>query len=293
MKQDQVFDLIRSLVDGDKQKIDIGFNRMIRDLGNTNGAYRLQRIYDSYKNNTGKLIELPQALKSFVCENYKEVFMDNLLLNDTIIEFLETIRKEWSYRKELREQGLTNSNRVLLVGPPGNGKTSFAIALAGYLEITPYIAVTNKLIDSHLGESEKNVINLIQNIPPQGLLFLDEFDTLGTSRTDDTASTGRAYNNIVNSLLMSLDRLPEDVVFVAATNRDDLLDSAVHRRFDVVLSFPDPTIEQKEMYVKQYMKRKAIQLPFDKEKIEKCTSYSDLEHEAVRVHKQCILSGLL
>lgn len=291
MKQFQVLDLISAFVENDKNAIDIRFKELLASFDErSRGKCDFEREYKRYKNNSGNLVELTTKLKPFVFESYKPVIMDDLMLTPAIADVVKEIRKEWTYCKELRENGLTNNNRILLVGPPGNGKTSFAIALSAYLGITPYIAITNKLIDSLLGGSEKNVMNLIGNIPKQGLLFIDEFDTVGTSRTDNIASTGRTFNNIANSLLMSLDRLSDDVMFVAATNRKDLLDSAITRRFDIVLSFPNPTDEQKEKYLDQYRGKRGIDIRIDPKKMQKCVSYSDIERLVTQTHKAQVLS---
>lgn len=296
MKQEKVLSLIKAFVSGDKRAIDTQFCQLLADFDDKSShtvKSSFEYQYKTFKNGTGKLIELPQRLKQFIFESYTPAHMTDLVLPEDVVKTVMSLEKEYKHRKVLRDNGLTNTNRVLLIGPPGNGKTSFAVALAEQLSITPYIVATSLLIDSHLGESGHNITSLIKDVPSGGLLFIDEFDTLASARGTNDQAAGRECNNIVNSILMALDRLDKDVILVAATNRDDLLDSAIKRRFDAILRFPSPSRGQIDHYVENYQKKYEVSLNITPQELYEYNSYSGIEKVLKKRHKELILKTIL
>ena len=131
-------------------------------------------------------------------------------------------------------------HRVLLSGPPGNGKTSFAEGVAEAALALPFFVVRyDALIGSYLGETNARLKRLFDYVRTQpSVLFFDEFDAVGKER-GDTHETGE-IKRVVSFLLMELDQLPSYVIVVAATNHGELLDRAVWRRFQMRLAFPAP-----------------------------------------------------
>lgn len=139
----------------------------------------------------------------------------------------------------LRASGYEPRHRVLLSGPPGNGKTSFAEAIAEGLGLPFYIVRYDALIGSYLGETNARLRKLFDYVrTTPSVLFFDEFDAIGKER-GDTHETGE-IKRVVSFLLMQLDQLPSYVVVVAATNHGELLDRAVWRRFQMRLAMPAP-----------------------------------------------------
>lgn len=116
-----------------------------------------------------------------------------------------------------RSYGLEPRHRLLLVGPPGNGKTSLAEGIAEALML-PFLVVRYEgIIGSYLGETASRVARLFDYVRTrQCVLFLDEFDTLGKER-GDPQETGE-IKRVVSSLLLQLDNLPSHVLVVTATN---------------------------------------------------------------------------
>ncbi|MGV2129471.1 AAA family ATPase [Agrobacterium vitis] len=148
----------------------------------------------------------------------------------------------------LRTHGYEPRHRVLLSGPPGNGKTSFAEAIAEGLGLPFFVVRYDALIGSYLGETNARLRKLFDYVRTRpSVLFFDEFDSIGKER-GDTHETGE-IKRVVSFLLMQLDQLPSYVLVIAATNHAELLDRAVWRRFQMRLSFPAPDRQRIEGFL--------------------------------------------
>ena len=165
--------------------------------------------------------------------------LDDLLLPLPVRQSGRQLIEEHQRADVLRANGYEPRHRVLLSGPPGNGKTSFAEAIAEGLGLPFYVVRYDALIGSYLGETNARLRKLFDYVrTTPSILFFDEFDAIGKER-GDTHETGE-IKRVVSFLLMQLDQLPSYVVVVAATNHGELLDRAVWRRFQMRLAFPAP-----------------------------------------------------
>lgn len=165
--------------------------------------------------------------------------LDDLLLPLPAQQSGRQLIEEHQRADVLRASGYEPRHRVLLSGPPGNGKTSFAEAIAEGLGLPFYIVRYDALIGSFLGETNARLRKLFDYVrTTPSVLFFDEFDAIGKER-GDTHETGE-IKRVVSFLLMQLDQLPSYVVVVAATNHGELLDRAVWRRFQMRLAMPAP-----------------------------------------------------
>jgi len=126
----------------------------------------------------------------------------------------------------------------LLKGPPGNGKTLLAESLSLALGLPFARVLHGALVDSHLGETSKNIDKLMAFAKLPCLVFIDEFDGIGISRGAGRDVT--EMRRVTNALLIALDRFPARSVFVAATNAPELLDKALLRRFDLHIEVAAP-----------------------------------------------------
>lgn len=166
--------------------------------------------------------------------------LSSMFLSANVLEQIQDLIEEQHESEKLRAHNLPPRNRILLAGPPGNGKTSLAEAISAELGF-PFIVIRYEgLIGSYLGETATRLQRIIEYAKTQRcVLFLDEFETIGKER-GDTNETGE-IKRIVSSLLLQIDSLPDYVVVIAASNHAELLDKAVWRRFQikVELSFPD------------------------------------------------------
>lgn len=166
--------------------------------------------------------------------------LDDLLLTLPVRESARQLIEEQRRADVLRASGYEPRHRVLLSGPPGNGKTSFAEAIAEGLGLPFFVVRYDALIGSYLGETNTRLRKLFDYVRTSpSVLFFDEFDAIGKER-GDTHETGE-IKRVVSFLLMQLDQLPSYVIVVAATNHGELLDRAVWRRFQMRLAVPAPT----------------------------------------------------
>jgi len=147
--------------------------------------------------------------------------------------------------EKLLREGIFPPRSLLLKGPPGTGKTMLAKWLAYKLGLSFVVLDLATSISSYLGKTGSNLRRSLDYARANPcLLLLDEFDSIA-KRRDDSSEVGE-LKRIVNVLLKELEEWPLHSVLVAATNHADLLDPAIHRRFDVVMNIPMPDLLERE-----------------------------------------------
>ena len=165
--------------------------------------------------------------------------LDSLVLPPLVRQEVGRVVEEHQRAELLRSYGMAPRHRILLVGPPGNGKTSLTHGLAHDLMVPLLVVRYEGLIGSYLGETATRLRKVFDYARQRAcVLFLDEFDTVGKER-GDIHETGE-IKRVVSTLLLQMDQLPAHVVIVTATNHAELLDRAVWRRFEVRLHLPPP-----------------------------------------------------
>ncbi|MBJ2153080.1 MULTISPECIES: ATP-binding protein [Paracoccaceae] len=191
---------------------------------------------------------LSGAGKEAILEVDPRARMEQLLLPLPVQENGRQLVQEHVRADVLRAHGYEPRHRVLLSGPPGNGKTSFAESIAEALGLPFFVVRYDALIGSYLGETNTRLRKLFDYVRTRpSVLFFDEFDAIGKER-GDTHETGE-IKRVVSFLLMQLDQLPSYVIVVAATNHGELLDKAVWRRFQLRLDFPAPDTARVEEFL--------------------------------------------
>ena len=189
--------------------------------------------------------------REFLVELTPRRRIEELVLSDLARRACDELIEEQHRAALLRAHSLEPRHRVLLVGPPGNGKTSLAEAMAEALAVPFFVVRYEAMIGSFLGETAarlKRVFDYARTTPC--VLFFDEFDAVGKER-GDVHETGE-IKRVVTSLLMQVDDLPSYTVVVAATNHAELLDRAAWRRFQVRLLLNPPTPEDLTTYIARF-----------------------------------------
>lgn len=218
--------------------------------------------------------------------------LNELILPDTVLKACTELIEEQHRYELLRSYNLEPRNRVILTGPPGNGKTSLAEALATSLMVPMYIVRYEGIIGSYLGETANRLKRLFEFIRTQRcVLFFDEFDAIGKER-GDKHETGE-IKRVVSSLLLQIDDLPSHVVIVTATNHPELLDRAVWRRFQIRLSLSKPERPQIEKWLTRFQSKFDQPLGYSPKTISEKLyglSFAEIEEFGLDVQRRYVLS---
>jgi SpoVK/Ycf46/Vps4 family AAA+-type ATPase len=177
-----------------------------------------------------------------------EFSLDDLVCTPDQLAIVRKVQVSLENQEFLRNHRIYELGRILLVGPPGTGKTSFALALSRSIHMPVLEVKLSMLTSQYLGETSKNIdriFDFAKKIAPC-ILFIDEFDYIAKTRiSDDNGTMKRA----VNTLLKSIDHvnlIKDQVLLIGATNHAGMLDEAVWRRFDEVVTFTLPDANMRE-----------------------------------------------
>jgi len=218
--------------------------------------------------------------------------IEELILSEVVTAACRELVEEQSRADLLRAHNLEPRHRVLLAGPPGNGKTSLAEVLAAELAVPLLVVRYEAVIASYLGETAVRLSRLFDQVRTRRcVLFFDEFDVVGKER-GDIHETGE-IKRVVSSLLLQVDALPSYVVVVTATNHPELLDRAVWRRFQLRLELPAPTPRQAEEWFRRFEDRIGEKLGFSVASLAKHlkgANFSELEQFGHDVQRRYVLS---
>jgi len=210
---------------------------------NGNGAYAVVATMPVAQHDRGR---------DFLAEITPQKQLEDLILSEDVLTAVKQLLEEQQRGSLLRAHGLDPRHSILLVGPPGNGKTSLAEAVAEALAVPFFVVRYEAMIGSYLGETAtrlKRVFDYARTTPC--VLFFDEFDAVGKER-GDIHETGE-IKRVVTSLLMQIDDLPSYTIVVAATNHSELLDRAVWRRFQIRVNLPAPTARELGRYFERFL----------------------------------------
>lgn len=177
-----------------------------------------------------------------------------LILKQETVDIIASVIEEQQDYKIFLDAGLKPRHKLLLIGPPGNGKTQATKAFANAMGLPLYFVRYDALISQRPGETSKRLNAIFEFAKSHRcILFFDEIDAIGKERSDpnETAEMKR----VVSTLLVQLDDVPPHVICMGATNHAGLLDRAFLRRFDIRIMLPNPGTNEYAKYLAMAFKK--------------------------------------
>jgi len=231
--------------------------------GNTKLAHELKDLIEKIKTqrSTGSVSqtrklpinEAQRELKDLLEVYRPHIKTKNMVLSKEVSESLNRILVEQKKFDQLLQHNLEPRRKLMLIGPPGCGKTMTARALAGDLEIPLFVIRLDGLISRYMGESIAKLKLIFDSMYQHRAVYLfDEFDSIGSNRSygNDVGEIKR----VLNSFLMNIEKDESNSLLIAATNLPESLDKALFRRFDDVIWYPLPSEKEIATLIKIHLK---------------------------------------
>lgn len=267
--------------------------------GQNRFAQELRDLVDTLRKSLGKgtlrptLVVQPRGeLVGLLTASYPRIRKCDIILEPNVRQQLDRVLLEQRQQDRLKAKGFKPLRKLLLIGPPGTGKTMSAGALAGELNLPLFTIRLDGLITKFMGETAAKLRLVFDALAQtRGVYFFDEVDALGgeRARSNDVGEIRR----VLNSFLQFIENDESDSLLVAATNHPQLLDRAMFRRFDSVIEYPLPTDEVICEVIKNRLVG-VILAKIDWTKVKTAASglsHSEITLAAERAAKDVILSG--
>ncbi len=216
-------------------------------------AHDIRDIVDrEHKKRGPKVLNFPQDLRGLVLTEDPQVSKTALVIQTSLQERIQQVIHEYRQQNKLKSFGLSHRRKILLIGPPGTGKTMTARVLAKELHLSLHTIQVDRLVTKFMGETSaklRQIFNLMQQ--EHGVYLFDEFDAIGGERSMDN-DVGE-MRRVLNAFLQFIEQDTSDSLIVAATNNPKLLDQALFRRFDDVLYYDVPTSEERKCLIENVL----------------------------------------
>lgn len=249
---DQVKALVRSHADGDEQRfysVALQVAARAAKNGQTKVAQEIRDLVDEAKAEGVRLgrqlrpvpVAQPRGeLSGLLAVSYPDAQLADLALDPHVKDRLDRFLLEQRQADQLRGHGYRPQRSLLLIGPPGTGKTMTARVLAGELRMALFVIRLETLITKFMGETAAKLRLIFDAVEEtRGVYFFDEVDALAGDRA--SSNDVGEIRRVLNSFLQFLDQTDSPSIVIAATNHPQLLDRALFRRFDTVVDYPLPT----------------------------------------------------
>lgn len=199
-----------------------------------------------------KIIQFPNDLSGLVFTEEPKVPKCALVLSEPLWNRVVRILHEYRKRGKLKQHGLSHRRKLLLVGPPGTGKSMTARVLAHELRIPLHTIQVDRLVTKFMGETSaklRQIFDLMRQV--HGVYLFDEFDAIGgeRSRENDVGEMRR----VLNAFLQFIEQDTSDSLIVATTNNASLLDGALFRRFEDVIYYEYPDIDERKNLIQNIL----------------------------------------
>lgn len=302
-RADLILDLIKNSFAGNKYQFKKVVEAMIaeeRSKQHLQLADKLQMELDAMLCSVEKDIQgrnaasaaVAPVVNNFLQEVAVRKSFDDMVLPSDVKKMTEELIEEQFRADVLRSYSLEPRHKIMLIGEPGTGKTSYAEALAERLMIPLYMVRYDALIGSYLGETAMRLRQLFDFVSTRKcILFFDEFDTIGKER-GDSHELGE-IKRVVSSLLMMTDSLPSYTIVIGASNHAELLDKAVWRRFQIRIELPMPDKSSIKQWLELFSQKYALDFQYDLSKLAtelEGYNFGDIETFSLTVMRRHVLA---
>ncbi len=255
--------------------------------GRNNNPTKLYALHNDYlpkdKERNLPLLQIKEPIRR----------LEDIVLSDANSSLMDELLQEHHRAEVLKSHGLYPADKLLFCGPPGCGKTLTSEVLACELGLPLAVVRIDSVISSYLGETAANLRQVFDFISAMPMVVVfDEFDALAKERADQ-ADHGE-LKRVVNALLQMVDAYEGKSLLVAATNHERILDSAVWRRFDEVLIFAYPNLDQLRRLLAIKLRGLRREFEIDDARIAGLfngMSHADVERVLRRAAKDMVLAG--
>lgn len=225
-------------------------------------------------------IELPYDIRGILkMEDVSSSFNENrYFITDREKRIFKQIDMTNNTNKKLKQLGIRYLNTTLLYGETGTGKTTFGKYVAYKLGLPFAYLNFSQCITSLLGGTSKNIDKVFEYVSKQKcVLMLDEIDAIGIKRgKEDLGEMSR----VVISLMQSFDLLDNEIIVIGATNRKDMIDEALIRRFSIIHEVKTLNTEEVQTLITNYMND--VNIEFDKMNIREYSICHNKQSEIVK-----------
>lgn len=217
--------------------------------GHMSIANDIKNLVDRSKTDGFKVIRINPDLSDLVLVYYPDNRLKELILSPDVSNKLQRIIREYKSRDKILKHGLHNRRKVLLSGLPGTGKTATASAISGELKLPLYVVMMDKLMTKYMGETASKLRQIFDMmVSNRGVYLFDEFDAIGAERGRDN-EVGE-MRRVLNSFLQFIEQDTSESIIFGATNNIKILDSALFRRFDDVITYTLPNKSEIEELIR-------------------------------------------
>ncbi len=202
-------------------------------------------------------------------------------------EIIDFLRNPEKYKKI----GAKISKGVLLIGSPGNGKTLLAKALASEANVAFFYAAAADFANVMVGSGSNNVKEIFAQAKKAGkaIIFIDEIDEIGMSRN---TLQGQDLMGTLTQLFTQMDGFDSDtnIIVIAATNRSDILDPALLRRFTRHVYVPNPDINSRKKLLQYYLNKTTYDKNINLNKIAELTHNLSAAYMEILINEAALLT---
>lgn len=250
----QIISLIKSHFENDEERFStlaLQIAAHEAKLGHSAIAFQLRELLnkEASKKHQSKVVKFQPNLAEILLEIESNSRLNDLVLSEELRLKIERILNEFRQKSKLEKHGLSNRRKILLAGPPGTGKTLTASVIAKELHLPLYSVLLDKVVTKYLGETSAKLRQIFDFIETsKGIFLFDEFDAIGTERSKEN-EVGE-MRRVLNSFLQFIEKSNSDSIIIAATNNIALLDNALFRRFDDILSYNLPSTNEALQLIK-------------------------------------------